>query len=457
MNFLKHLNMPSVMTATSDTKLRILIAEDVNVIALTMARALEKAGFTVEIARDGAECLSKALASVPDLVVLDMMLPKMTGIEVLQALRAATATQKVKVLMCSAKDFKAEREEAGRLGAVDYLIKSADPSVLVKKVQSLLVNSSSAEAARALPAEAWKPALNTSRPHFTLWGTRGSTPTLGCRFQRHGGNTSCMSFREGDDMFIFDAGSGIRDLGLELMANGPRRLHLFITHTHWDHIQGFPFFAPAYTPGFEITVYGAAGSGKDLKSIFSGQLDRDYFPVQMDAMQARIEFRHLHETPIEIGGVKVSWEFTRHPLPTLGYKISVGGRNIVWMPDNEVLQGYTGAPAELPSDHPQLAGDGKIIRFLQGSDVVIHEAQYTPEEYPTKIGWGHSSLGNAAALMKLAGVRRWIVTHHDPMHDDGFLEKKLNLTRQIFEDLEHKIQVTHGYDGMTEFLCEQRA
>lgn len=451
------------MTAASHTKPRILIAEDVNVIALTMTRALEKAGFAVEIARDGEECLSKAIASVPDLVVLDVMLPKMTGIEVLQALRSAKATEKVKVLMSSAKDFKTERDEAARLGAVDYLIKSSDVSVLVKKVQAMIgpggevKTQKGKSTVKSGPSEAWKPALNTNRANFTLWGTRGSTPTLGCRFQRHGGNTSCMSFRQGDEMFIFDAGSGIRDLGMEITANGPKRLHLFITHTHWDHIQGFPFFAPAYTPGIEIIVYGAAGFGKDLESIFRGQLDRDYFPVQMDDMQARIEFRHLSESPIRIGDVQVAWEFTHHPLPTVGYKITAGGQSIVWMPDNEVLQGYVGAPNDLDQDQALVASSEKVIEFLRGTDVVIHEAQYTPEEYPKKIGWGHSSLGNAAALMKLAGVRRWIITHHDPLHDDAFLEKKLNLTRQIFEDLEHKIQVSHGYDGMTEFLAEQRA
>jgi CheY-like chemotaxis protein/phosphoribosyl 1,2-cyclic phosphodiesterase len=449
------------MNPSSPTAPRILIAEDVNVIALTMTRALEKAGFTVDVARDGAECLRKAIETIPDLVVLDIMMPKMNGIEVLKALRTSPETHEISVLVSSAKDFKTERDVAARLGAVDYLIKSSDPSVLVKKVQSLFGQNQGpaaldeAPAAPKSPVESWQPVLNTSRAHFTLWGTRGSTPTIGGRFQRHGGNTSCMSFRFGDDLFIFDAGSGIRDLGMEIMAGKLRRIHLFVTHTHWDHIQGFPFFVPAYVPGFEITVYGAAGFGKDLESIFSGQLDRDYFPVQMEDMQARIEFRHLPETPIQIGGATITWEFSHHPLPTVGYKITAAGRSIVWMPDNEFLLGYTGSPAALTHDHPQVAPCEKVIRFLHDADVVIHEAQYTPDEYPKKIGWGHSSLGNACLLMKLANVRRWIVTHHDPMHDDAFLEKKLNLTRQILEDLGHKAQVSHGYDGMTEFLEEE--
>lgn len=450
------------MKTTYSSRPRILIAEDVNVIALTMSRALEKAGFSVEVARDGEECLRKALGTVPDLVVLDIMMPKMNGIEVLKALRTAPDTHEIDVLVCSAKDFKTERDIATSLGAVDYLIKSSDPTVLVRKVLSLFGKSHESHLPESPvspvrpPAEAWQPVLNTSRAHFTFWGTRGSTPTIGGRFQRHGGNTSCMSFRHGDELFIFDAGSGIRDLGMEIMAGPLRKLHLFITHTHWDHIQGFPFFTPAYVPGFEITVYGAAGFGKDLESIFRGQLDRDYFPVQMEDMQAKIEFRHLPETPIEIGGATVTWEFSHHPLPTVGYKISAGGRSIVWMPDNEFLLGYTGPPTELTHEHPQVAPCEKVIRFLTGADVVIHEAQYTPEEYVKKVGWGHSSIGNASLLMKFANVHRWIVTHHDPMHDDAFLEKKLHLTRQILEDLGHKVQVCHAYDGMSEFLVELR-
>ncbi len=440
---------------------RILIAEDVNVIALTMTRALQKAGFSVDVARDGEECLRKAISTVPDLVVLDIMLPKMNGIEVLKALRTAPDTHEIEVLVCSAKDFKTERDIATSLGAVDYLIKSSDPAVLVKKVQTLFgkcqepAQPEPKATPTRPPAEAWEPTLNTSRAHFTMWGTRGSTPTIGGRFQRHGGNTSCMSFRLGDELFIFDAGSGIRDLGMEIMAGKLRKLHLFITHTHWDHIQGFPFFTPAYVSGFDITVYGAAGFGKDLESIFRGQLDRDYFPVQMEDMQARIEFRHLPETPIQIGGATVTWEFSHHPLPTVGYKITAGGSSIVWMPDNEFLQGYTGPPT-LGQDDPLVAPNEKVIRFLAGSDVVIHEAQYTPEEYAKKVGWGHSSIGNACLLMKCAKVPRWIVTHHDPMHDDAFLERKLHLTRQILEDLGHRVQVTQAYDGMTEFLEEFR-
>jgi phosphoribosyl 1,2-cyclic phosphodiesterase len=304
------------------------------------------------------------------------------------------------------------------------------------------------------PAEAgeiFRPALDAQSRYFTLWGTRGSMPTPGAAFLRHGGQTSCMAVTSGETVCIFDAGSGIRDLGLELVKSKIRTLHLFITHTHWDHIQGFPFFTPAYDPSFTVNVYAVRGFGKDLKSVFSGQLDKDYFPVQMENMRGKLNFVHLGSEPVRLPGAKVTWEFANHPGATVGYKIDLGDRKIAWVPDNEFLEGYTGAPDLISSGHEHVAPYRKMIEFLSGVDLLIHEAQYTNEEYPAKTGWGHSCLSNACLLAKLAKVRRWIVTHHDPAHDDRFLESKINLTRQLLARIGHPVPVAHGYDGMTEF------
>ena len=152
---------------------------------------------------------------------------------------------------------------------------------------------------------AYRPALDSSNGCFQLWGTRGSIPISGPEYIRHGGNTSCMSLEYGEDLIILDAGSGIRNLGLALAKANPRKLHLFITHTHWDHIQGFPFFAPAFIPGFEITIYGAKGFNKNLESLFRGQFDPDYFPIQMENMDAGLEFIYLGDQPVQIGDMRV--------------------------------------------------------------------------------------------------------------------------------------------------------
>jgi CheY-like chemotaxis protein len=449
------------MSTPPSAKGRILIAEDVRVIAFKMAQALQAAGYTVETAGDGEECLAKVQRTLPDLVVLDIMMPKMHGIEVLKSLRDEHRTARMGVIVCTAKDFKTEHDEAARLGVFDFLTKPFEPAVLVEKVEAYFARRGGYRGAPEFPtpiiadeikSTTFAPVLKASRLHYTVWGTRGSTPTPGARFLRHGGNTSCMSVVLGDEQFIFDAGTGIRELGFEVLDTPRRKLHLFVTHTHWDHIQGFPFFAPAYVPGFEITIYGAEGFGKNLKAVFRGQLDREYFPVQMEDMQSNLQFRQLAENPMPIGSGLISWEFAQHPGATVGYKIEIGDKKIAWVPDNEFLQGYTGPPGELTRDHPLVLPYGRMIDFLADADVVIHEAQYSCEEYPKKIRWGHSSISNACVLMKLAGVRRWIVTHHDPMHDDAFLENKLHLTRQILEDLGHEMEVEHAYDGRTEFF-----
>jgi len=447
-------------TNNSLTKGFVLVAEDVKVISRKMIIALEQSGYRVALAEDGEQCLKMARSLMPNLIVLDIMMPRIHGIEVMKQLQADPATKDIGVVVCTAKSFETELNYASALGAYDVLIKPFNISALTGMVSGFFESRPGKGKAverqppsdRAGAAEIFHPTLQTQSQCLTLWGTRGSTPTPGANFLRHGGQTSCMGITTENTACIFDAGSGIRDLGLEMMKSKIRDVHLFITHTHWDHIQGFPFFIPAYDPSFKITVYGAQGFGKDLKSLFSGQLDVDYFPIQMENMRAQLNFVQLGPEPVELPGARVTWEFANHPGATVAYKIELSGKEIAWVPDNEFLEGYTGSPDLITLEHERVAPYQKMIEFLSGTDWLMHEAQYTNEEYPSHIGWGHSSLSNVCLLARLAGVRRWNVVHHDPSHDDRFLESKLNLTRQLLQFVGHPIPVAHGYDRMTEFL-----
>jgi len=438
---------------------RVLVAEDVEVTSFKLTRTLESAGYKVDSASDGEECLERVDSFKPDLILLDLMMPKLHGIEVLRRLRADPETRHIGVIICSAKGFKTEHASASDLGAWDFLVKPIGREHLLERVGVFFSESSQGDA-KAAPApptaarvgEVYDPELETSQGRLSLWGTRGSIPTPGPAFMRHGGNTSCMDIQRGGDRFIFDAGSGIRELGLELMKGEARNLHLFITHTHWDHIQGFPFFMPAFEPGFRVTVYGAEGFGKSLESVFRGQLDRDYFPVQMEDLNADLEFRHLGDGPLKIGDVTISWEYAQHPGATVGYKIDVAGTALSWIPDNEFLQGYVGPPEHVSIDDEIVDPYRGMIDFLTDVDVLIHEAQYTNVQYAAKVGWGHSSVSNACLLASFANVKRWIVTHHDPTHDDRFLETKLALTKQQLARLGHDIPIVHGHDGLVEYL-----
>jgi CheY-like chemotaxis protein len=438
----------------------VLVAEDVKVISHKMIISLEECGYKVALAEDGEQCLAMARSLKPSLVILDIMMPKIHGIEVLKQLRADPATQHIGVVICTAKSFETELSYVAALGAYDFLIKPFRTSALTVMVNgffesrpaTMMVAEHRPAAARAEAGEVFLPTLQTRVKCLTLWGTRGSTPTPGANFLRQGGETSCMAVTTENTVCIFDAGSGIRDLGHELMKSNIRDVHLFITHTHWDHIQGFPFFSPAYDPAFKINIYGAQGFGKDLKSLFSGQLDKDYFPIQLENMKAALNFVQLGPEPVELPGMRITWEFANHPGATVGYKVDVDGTKIAWVPDNEFLEGYTGSPDLIAPEHERVAPYQKMIEFLAGADWLVHEAQYTNEEYPSKIGWGHSSLSNACLLARFARVRRWTVVHHDPAHDDRFLESKLSLTRQLLQRVGHPIPVAHGYDRMSEFL-----
>lgn len=438
---------------------RVLVAEDVPETAERMINALTGLGYRVDHVTDGRECVTMVERFSPDLVVLDLMMPSVHGIDVLREI-AAIQGGRTGVIVCSASSFKVDRDQARKLGAFDFLEKPIDEEELADSAKRFFTAFDRGNGAKPAPdldertprrdtgEDAYLPKLDVSSGYIKLWGTRGSVSVPGTAFSRHGGCTSCLEVRCGDELVIIDAGTGIRNLGNELMKGDPRHITLLIGHTHWDHIQGFPFFAPTYNADYDLTIYGASGFGKNLESIFEGQLDRDYFPVEMQDMAASLEFRHLEQNPIKVGDISIYWEYMMHPGATVGFRIEIGGKRIGYITDNEFLKGYLGRPHDITNDDRSLNPYRQILNFISNVDVLIAEAQYTNNEYQTKVEWGHSSLSNACLLAKLAKAKRWIVTHHDPTHDDEFLEEKIVLTRQILRSLDYPIDVTNAYDGM---------
>ena len=442
----------------SDTKRKrplVLVVDDTAVTAELIRSTLIALDVDVEMAVDGEEGLSKGLNLSPDLIILELYLPKLSGQEIITQLRQNSTKQDIPVLVCTNQDYKMEIDQAYALGATEVMVKPFKRSVLAAKVSDYLdldLEEIDLGSEDLMEEATYAPLLRTSEGYFKLWGSRGSIPVSGSQFLRHGGNTSCLEIEHEGHCIVFDAGSGIRDLGAKLVGGKAKHVHVFITHTHWDHIQGLPFFVPAFVPGFQITLYAPPNFDKNLESIFQGQLDSAYFPVQMEDMRANLEFIQLRDTPIEIGGIKISWEYTIHPSPTVGYRADIGRHSLAFVPDNEFMRGYQGAP-QLVRDNSELtAASQKLIDFLKGVNSLIHECQFTNEEYESHIGWGHTSVSNAVALINLTKPEKWIVTHHDPSHDDSFLQGKLNLTRQISDDVGCQSQIIHGFDGMEVFL-----
>jgi CheY-like chemotaxis protein len=288
--------------------------------------------------------------------------------------------------------------------------------------------------------------------HVRFWGTRGSIATPGPDTLRFGGNTSCVEVttRSGA-CFILDCGTGARGLGAALMARKPPvNATILLSHTHWDHIQGFPFFAPLFVPGNRITVCGPEGSGKSLRDVLSGQMEFTYFPVEIDQLPASIVFQELGEGAHEFEGVSVVAQFLHHPAMTLGYRIEADGAALAYLCDHEPFSEAPWHDERAGPGGDALAHDGdrRHARFMAGADLVIHDAQYTPEEYPAKKNWGHSTYEYAIGLAAAAGARRLLLTHHDPAHDDAFMERVESRARKYAEGLGCAVEVSCAFEGL---------
>jgi diguanylate cyclase (GGDEF)-like protein len=259
-----------------------------------------------------------------------------------------------------------------------------------------------------------------------FWGTRGSIATPGPATARYGGNTSCVEVRsEGGTLMVLDCGTGARALGDHLVrsATGPLRVHLFIGHTHWDHIQGFPFFVPAFLPGTELNIYAPAGFQRSLEEAMAGLMEYSYFPVKLRDLRSRLHFTELEEGFLRVGDVLVETRYLNHTAPTVAYRLSSGGATVAYVTDHE--------PFWPPDDHGFAhPGDVSHVAFLKSADLVIHDAQYTEAEYRERTGWGHSTSDYAVDVALAAGVRRLALFHHDPSHDDVMLDAFEQAARQ---------------------------
>jgi phosphoribosyl 1,2-cyclic phosphodiesterase len=274
--------------------------------------------------------------------------------------------------------------------------------------------------------------------YLKFWGTRGSCAVSGPQYAKFGGNTSCLEVCYGQAHLIIDAGTGIRPLGEELMQR-LRPLHLILSHTHWDHVIGFPFFEPLYSPVSEITIWSPSEDTKSCREIFHNLLRFEFFPVQLNELQAKLHFLTIQEnTPIQIEPLTIHFHRAHHPSTTYCFKIQTPHQTIGYASDNELFKDYHGDLAHAPEDFG-------LVEFFTGCDLLIHEAQYFPEEYLQKVRWGHSSASNTAALVQKAKIRHWMVVHHDPKHTDDDLHRLATLSQQLLDD--HKIPCRSEWIG----------
>jgi phosphoribosyl 1,2-cyclic phosphodiesterase len=276
-----------------------------------------------------------------------------------------------------------------------------------------------------------------------FWGVRGSIATPGPSTVHYGGNTSCIEVRAGDRIIILDAGTGLRLLGRELVAEfgeQPLDLTLLLTHTHWDHIQGLPFFLPVYQPQNRLRILGYEGARHGLNNVLTNQMESPFFPIGLREVPANVCIEELEELEFSLGPVQVRVCRAHHPGTCVGYRLSAAGRSIAFFPDNELS----------PRAEGPLSGSARsrgLAEFLHGTDVLIMDTQYDREEYKQHIGWGHGCMEEVVALALQTDVKQLFLFHHDPNHDDAKISQMVADARELVAAQNGMLQVEAAREG----------
>lgn len=388
--------------------------------AITLLKALlEQNGHRVQCASSSAAALQEVIDSQPDCLLIDLIMPEIDGFDLIRQLRERPELRQMRIVVVSAKPYEADRRKAREVGADGYIVKPVRPTSFLDDLYDLL----------------------TDRAELRYWGVRGTLPVPGPKSLRYGGNTSCVSLEFGNDgLFIFDAGSGIKELSNFLLARGGRHTgRIFISHPHWDHINGLPFFVPLYVQGNEFVIHGASQGGHGMRDLISAQMEAPYFPVTVREFGGNVYFNTLREEKARIDGVTVQTMLLRHPGNCLGYRVELRGGSVCYVTDNEIY-----APDQPEFDAFQ---EQRLISFLSNADLVVADCTYDAATYPKKVHWGHSSVSRVAEIAHRAGVGELHIFHHDPDQSDDDIDHKLEEAAAVLARLGSKTRVVAPAEG----------
>src|SRR5213596_3251428 len=433
---------------------RVLIIEDDAESRRAIAGLFTREDWKVLQANDGDAGLELALRNRPELILCDLLMPKSNGFQVCRTIREQL--QPTKIIVVSGRDYGVDRASALQAGADEYLLKPISWELLSNAIDRLLPQIPRRPRPISVAEDESVPA------RIRLWGVRGSIPVPGKSTVRYGGNTSCVEVRADGEIIVLDAGSGIRLLGLALdkeFGSRSMKLTLLITHTHWDHIQGLPFFSPAYNPKNLIRILGYEGARAGLSTILASQMETPFFPVSLRQLPSHLAIEELKEMEFHIGTVNVQAKFANHPGICAGYRLFTSAGSIAYMPDNEPYEPLKLQVARkdgIDGDEARnFAGAerAKMVEFFRDCEVAILDAQYTDEEYKKHIGWGHSSLSSVVELALDAIVKRLLLFHHDPSHDDDMIDRMIEQARELVRK-SGKAMVIEGAREGAEVLLE---
>ncbi len=429
----------------------ILLIDDDGDFRDALAALLRAHGWSVVDCGDGERGVALAREHRPAVILCDLLMPGVNGFRVCASIRGDHALRYSLLVAMSGRDFDDTRQTALEAGADEFLPKPIDASRLFEILERMSAPPPFA------PREFDTSRVLCERPPFLrFWGVRGSVPVPGPATVRLGGNTSCVEVRYGGEILILDCGTGVRALGDSLQsefAGQPLRLSLLITHSHWDHVQGFPFFQPAYEASNQIRVFGFEGAREGLAGIFSGQMESPYFPIGLGQLPSHVVFEELKQMDFKVGPVPVRAAFVNHPGICVGYRIEVPSCPIVYIPDHEpflrkLIARQAGAAT--PADASDFARreDERLVEFIRGAEILILDAQYDEAEYQAHIGWGHSCIDDAVDLAVRGQARRLFLFHHDPTHSDDRLEAMLNVAREAAAARRSPLQIDLAREGL---------
>src|SRR5438094_5734145 len=438
-------------------KSSVLIIEDDDDSRRAIARLFARAQWKVLEAADGDSGVELAIRHRPEVILCDLLMPKSNGFQVCRTIRQQL--QPTKIIVVSGRDYAVDRASALEAGADEYLLKPITWEVLSDVIDRLLAAVPRRPGGTTSLAE-----MGSVPPRIKLWGVRGSLPVPGPPTNRYGGNTSCVARRADGEIIVLDAGTGIRGLGLALekeLGPGTIKLTLLITHTQWDHIQGLPFFSPPYNSKNLIRILGYEGARAGFSTILASQMETPFFPVSLRQVPSHLAIEELKDMEFHIGKVKVEAKFANHPGISAGYRLFTSAGSIAYMPDNEPyeslklqLAAQNGIDGKEARDFAD-AERAKMVEFVRDCEVAILDGQYTDEEYQKHIGWGHSSLSSVVGLALDANVKRVLLFHHDPTHDDDMIDRMVEQARELVRK-SGKAMVIEGAREGAEMLLERK-
>ncbi len=436
--------------APAAMKTVLIIDDDAHFRQLT-AESLQAHGWRTLEAGGGQAGLEDVRKYRPEVVLCDLLMPRGNGFQVCRGIRADPTLRHTKIVITSGRDFEADRVSARDAGADEYLTKPFQSQELVAVLDRLGTDVSRG-ARRTLAAAG----ANSAPTRVKFWGVRGSIPSPGPETVHFGGNTSCIEIRTGGEIIILDAGTGLRPLGRELVeefGDQPFNLTLLLTHTHWDHIQGLPFFRPVYQPQCHLRILGYEGARKSLVNVLSSQMESPYFPVLFDELPGNIQIEELKDLEFRVGPVNVKARFANHPGICVGYRIFTDHGSVAFFPDNEPHSRQHKPLLATPDDTRAAADYAKeqeerTAGFLRGTEVLILDSQYDAEEYQSHVGWGHGCVDYAVTLALKAEVKKLFLFHHDPEHDDARIEAMLAHARKLVADAGATLAVEAAREGV---------